>query len=231
MPIPVAGGPEDPGGVFAALVGVHDDPGDRVLAAADRDGHRQCGVGQFSVVVGVHREPDQAPRAHVQDRVEEQLALVGDDLGPVAVPLLIHRAGREITPDQVRRAPPCLALSGGVLAQLLRPGHQVLLTHDRSDGLLTDPPARLAQIVGDPRRAVLAVPGGEDLPDRRAQLRTPRMPRRGIPVAPLVEPRRLTPSARQAVACGIPCSTPWAAMNRATATASSHPRPRGPRCA
>jgi len=30
---------------------VHDHPGDRVAAAADRDGHRQCGVGEFGVVM------------------------------------------------------------------------------------------------------------------------------------------------------------------------------------
>src|SRR5262249_34031051 len=114
-------------------------------------------------------------------------------LGPVAVPLPIHCAGREITPDQVWCPPPSLALSGGVLAPLLRPGHQVLLTHDLCDGVLADPPAGLAQVVGDPRRSVLAVVSGEQLPDRRGQLRTPRMPRRAIPVAPLVEPRRAHP--------------------------------------
>jgi hypothetical protein len=58
--------------------------------------------------------------------------------------------------------------------------------------------------------------------------------RRRVAFAPLVElatPTACdTPSARQAVACGIWCSTLWAAMNRATATASSHPRPTGPRC-
>ena len=48
------------------------------LAAADRDGHRQRRVGQLGVVVLVQREPDDPPRTHVQDRVQEQLALVGE---------------------------------------------------------------------------------------------------------------------------------------------------------
>src|SRR5690349_10039562 len=143
--------------------------------------------------MGVHREPDDPARGHVQDRVEEQLALVSGQFRAVAVPLLIHRARREITPDQVRRAPPSLALSSGVLAALLRSGHQMLLTHDRRDRVLTDPPPGLTQIVGDPRRTVLTVAGGEDLSDRRGQLRTPRMPRRPITVAPLVEPHRADP--------------------------------------
>jgi hypothetical protein len=34
---------------------------------------------------------------------------------------------------------------------LAHPGHQRLLAHDLRDGLLADPPARLAQVVGDPR--------------------------------------------------------------------------------
>jgi hypothetical protein len=42
---------EDLGRVLAAAIGVHDHPGDRVAAAADRDGHRQCGVGEFGVVI------------------------------------------------------------------------------------------------------------------------------------------------------------------------------------
>jgi hypothetical protein len=40
---------------------VYDHPDDRVAAAADRDGHRQRGVGQLRVVMLAHREPDDAP--------------------------------------------------------------------------------------------------------------------------------------------------------------------------
>jgi hypothetical protein len=53
---------------LAALVGVQDHPGDRVLAAPDRDGHRQRGVGQCGVVMLGQGEADDAPRAHVQHR-------------------------------------------------------------------------------------------------------------------------------------------------------------------
>src|SRR3712207_4592345 len=48
---PVAGGPYQPGGVLAALVGVQDDPGDRVPPAAHRDRHGQRRVGQPGVVM------------------------------------------------------------------------------------------------------------------------------------------------------------------------------------
>src|SRR6476659_5105264 len=154
----------------------------------------------------VEGEPDDSPRTHVQDRVEEQLALISDDLSPVAIPLLIQRAGREITPNQVRRPPATVALAGGVPAPPLGPRDQALLAHDRSDGLLAHHPAGLAQIVGDPRRAELAVVRREQLLDRFAQLSTARMPRRGVPIAPLVElgtPTACdTPSARHAVAYG-----------------------------
>jgi hypothetical protein len=50
---------------------VHDDPGDRLLPAPDGDGHRQRRTGEFGVVMAVHRESDDPPRTHVQDRVEE----------------------------------------------------------------------------------------------------------------------------------------------------------------
>jgi hypothetical protein len=105
-----------------------------------------------------------------------------------------------------------------------------LLCH-QGTGLLADLPARLAQVGGDPRRTVCAAVRGEDPPDRDRQLLPPCPPRRGVPVAPLVEQASETPNARQAEACGMRCSTLWAAMNPATASASSHPRPRGLRCA
>jgi hypothetical protein len=52
-------------------------------------------------------------------------------------------------------------LAGRALAAFLRPGDQALFTHQRGDGVLTDPPAGLAPIGGEPRRAVLAVMGSE----------------------------------------------------------------------
>jgi hypothetical protein len=44
-PDPSAGGLEVLGGVFAALVGVHDHLAEGVLAAKARDRHLQCGLG------------------------------------------------------------------------------------------------------------------------------------------------------------------------------------------
>jgi hypothetical protein len=46
---------------LAALVGVHDHPGDGVLAAADRDRHLQRAGGQVGVVVLTQAEPDDPP--------------------------------------------------------------------------------------------------------------------------------------------------------------------------
>jgi hypothetical protein len=65
---------------------VHDDAGDRVAAAADRDGHRQRGVGELGVVVPGEREPDDAPRANVQHRRQVQRALAGG----ISVPSPYH---------------------------------------------------------------------------------------------------------------------------------------------
>ena len=55
---------------------------------------------------------------------------------------------------------------------------------------------------------------GEQPADLDRQLLAAGVPRRGVPVAPLVEPRRADPQRPAAVACGIPCSALWAAMNR-----------------
>ncbi len=43
---------------------------------------------------------------HVQHAVEVELAFVGDDLGAIAVPLVVEPVGGEVAPDQVRRPPP-----------------------------------------------------------------------------------------------------------------------------
>src|SRR5207244_8272500 len=75
------------------------------------------------------------------------------------------------------------------LASLLRPSDQPLLAHDGCDGLLADPPAVIAQLIGDPRRTPLALMRGEALLDGDRQLLAPGPPRRGIPVPPLVVPR------------------------------------------
>jgi hypothetical protein len=46
---------------LAALVGVQDDPGDRVSAAAHRDRHGQRRVGQPGVVMLAQGEADHPP--------------------------------------------------------------------------------------------------------------------------------------------------------------------------
>ena len=71
---------------LTALVGVQDDTGDDVLAAAHRDRHRQCRVGEVGVVVLAEGEPDDAPAAHVQHRVQEQLAFTVPALNQTAEP-------------------------------------------------------------------------------------------------------------------------------------------------
>ena len=52
---PLACGPEQPRGVLAALVGVHDDPG--YLPASHRHRHGQRAVGQLRVVMLRQGEP------------------------------------------------------------------------------------------------------------------------------------------------------------------------------
>src|SRR4051794_2264423 len=174
---------------LTALVAVEDHAGDRLPATAHRDRHGQRIVGQLGVVVLAEGEPDDAPRTHVQHRVQEQLALVGDDLGAVAVPLAIQLVGREVPADQVRRPPPPPALAGGLLAPLLPPGDEVLVAHDLRDGVLADPLPGLMQVGGDPRGAVSTVMLGEQPGDLGGQRDPAGVLRRGVAVPPLVEPR------------------------------------------
>ena len=129
---------------FAALIGVHDHCGDGFAAAADRDRHDQRVVGQVGVVVFTQAEPDDAPRRHVQDAVQVELAVVGGYLGAVAVPLAVEPVGGEVTPDQVRRPPPAPPRTGGLLTATFPPGSQPELAHQLRDGVLADPPALVA---------------------------------------------------------------------------------------
>ena len=83
-----------PGGVLAALVGVQDAPR-RSRPAPPRTATAIAAPrGQRGVVMLAEGEPDDPSRAHVQHAVQEQLALVGDDLGAVAVPLAVEPARR-----------------------------------------------------------------------------------------------------------------------------------------
>ena len=178
---------------LAALIGMQDHAVDGLLAAAHRDRHRQRGIGQLGVVVLAQGEADDPPRAHVQHAVQVQLALVGDDLGAVGVPLSVQLLGGEVPADQVRRrltAPPG---PGGGPPAPFRPGDQALRAQQCGDGVLADSPARLTQIGGDPRGAVAALVRGEQPGDLDAQPRPAGMLRRGVAVGPLVEPRLAHP--------------------------------------
>jgi integrase-like protein len=63
------------------LVGVEDDAGNS--AAPDGHRHGQRSVGQRRVMMGAEREPDDPARAHVQHRIEVELALAGERCRPV----------------------------------------------------------------------------------------------------------------------------------------------------
>jgi hypothetical protein len=155
---------------------VQDDPGDRVPPAADRDRHGQRRVGQLGVVMGAEGEADDPPRSHVQHAVEIQLALVGDDLGAIAVPLAVDLPSGKPPPDQVRGPPPAPPRAGATAALARVAGDQPLLGHDLRDRVRTDPPARLAQVRGDPRGAVAAAVRGEQPADLGGQLLAARPP-------------------------------------------------------
>ena len=95
-----AGGGERARGVFAALVGVEDDPGD--AAAADGGGHPQRGHRELGVVPVAHREAEQPAGEQVLHRGQIQLALAGRDLGQIPAPLEIGFGRGEVPADQVR---------------------------------------------------------------------------------------------------------------------------------
>jgi hypothetical protein len=77
------------------LVGVEEDAGH--LPSAYR--HRQRAVGQLHVMVLTQGEPEHPARAPVQHAVQVKLALIGGDLGAVAVSFLVDLGGREVPPD------------------------------------------------------------------------------------------------------------------------------------
>ena len=154
---------------------MHDHLADGGLAAADRDRHPQRRGRQVGVVVLAQPEPDDAPRPHVEDRVEVELALIGGDLGAIAVPLVVEPIGGEGPADQVRCPPLPPALPGGLLATPLAPSSHPELAHQGSDGVLADGPPLIPQVGGDPGRPVGAAMLGEQPPDLDLQLRPPRV--------------------------------------------------------
>ena len=168
---------------------MHDRVDEGTFAAPDRERHLYGRDRQIGIVMFPDGEPDDAPGPHVQHAVEEQLALISDDFSAVAVPLVVEPIGAEITLDQVLGSPPAATLAGGLPAVSAATRDQPQLGHQLRHRVLTDPPALLAQVVGDPRRPVGPVMFGEQTPDRDLQLLTPGMLGRRVAVAPLVEPR------------------------------------------
>jgi hypothetical protein len=85
---------------LAALVAVEYRAGHR--AAADSHRHGQRAVSQLCVVMGAEREPDDPARAHVQHRIEVELALGCLDLSAVAVPAAVDPVRAELALALVR---------------------------------------------------------------------------------------------------------------------------------
>jgi hypothetical protein len=120
-------------------------------------------------VVLAQGKPDDPPGGHIEHAGQVQLALGGDDLGAVAVPLAIELLGGEVPADQVwrRLAPSPRPSCGAPVA--FRAGLQALLAQQCRDGVLTDPLPGLAQVSGDPRGAVAALVRGKQPGDLDAQ--------------------------------------------------------------
>jgi len=86
-----------------------------------------------------------------------QFAHSGGDLGAITEPLAVDPRGREVPLHQVGCAAASFPRPGRAPAPPPGPGRQVLPRHQRGDSVLADTPARIAQVGGDPRRAVLAL--------------------------------------------------------------------------
>jgi hypothetical protein len=108
-------------------------------------------------VVLAEGEAEHPPGGHVQDRVQVELALIGGYLGAIAIPLAVDLGGGEVPLNQVWCPPPALARPGGAFALGFLPRRQVLLAHQRRDGVLAHPPPFFPQVSGDPRRPVPAL--------------------------------------------------------------------------
>src|SRR5918998_5907583 len=86
-----------------------------------------------------------------------QRALTGADFGSVAIPFLVDTLGGEVPFDQVRSSPVAPAGPGGRPAPSATPRGEALLAHQRRDGVLAHRPPRIAEVCGDPGRAVGAL--------------------------------------------------------------------------
>ena len=152
-----------------------------------------------------------------------ELALAGGDLGAVAVPPDVDLLRREVPLDQVRRVP--RPLPGRVVAlrfffrRAARPSSRITAA---TVFLLTAQPSsrRSAVIRGEPYLPSCAA----NSLFTSALSRSCRAARGGSTASSCLQNQdRDTPSARQASAAGMPCSSLWAAIRAATATAPSRP--------
>jgi hypothetical protein len=139
---------------LGALIGVEDDPGDRVRAAADGDRHRQRRIGQVGVVVLAQGEPEDASGGAVQHAVQpDDRNSLPWSVG-ISVPSPYHLrfgwSAANAPADQVWGPPAAPSGPGGGQAAPGGAGLQPQFAQDRRDGVLADPPAGLAQVRGDP---------------------------------------------------------------------------------
>jgi len=77
------------GGESAALIAVKPDPGNIASSTVNRDTRRRRAVGRLGVAVLIDRESGDAPRGHIEHRMNLELAFVGKHFGTVVVPLAI----------------------------------------------------------------------------------------------------------------------------------------------
>jgi hypothetical protein len=187
-------------GVGRASVGVENDPlrlvvsPDRVLAAADRDGHRDRGAGQLRVPGAGRRGPQEPAGVQVDHGGQVQLPGRGRDLGDIADPALVDRARGEV-PASIRSGNGAFDLSCLVnpLRRLIFRATTLAGASSR-DRLLTDRPPLLAQVEHQPRRAVQPASASNPTFTARSMV-SRRGPAWWTPVAmavrgqPLVEPR------------------------------------------
>ena len=149
---PLARRPERGRGVLAALIGVHDHPGH--VPAAHRHRHDQRGVGQLRVMMLGQGEPEHPAGGRVQHRREVQLALIGVDIGAVAVPLLVDLGRGEVPLDQVPAPASGLSPAGVVARRLFvrRAARPISRSRAATVFLLTAQPAsfRSAVMRGEP---------------------------------------------------------------------------------
>lgn len=95
-----AAGPSEAPGLIFGEVRVEDHaPG---VAAAGGRSHVQGGDGQLRVVAPAHRIVEQAAREQIDHGGQIQLAIAGNDLGPIPGSHLVRGVGGEVAAHEVR---------------------------------------------------------------------------------------------------------------------------------